>query len=66
MQNSPVEGLKERPRSTGEFCPGGGFFPLLRFLSFPGKKGNEERQEFCGKTPRVIYHKKSHAALCVS
>ena len=46
--------LKERPRNTGEFCTGGGFFPLLRFLSFPGKKGNEERQEFCGKSPRVI------------
>ena len=26
-------------------------------LSSTGKKGNEERQEFCGKSPRVILHK---------
>ena len=30
--------------------------PWRRFLSFAlfGKKGNEERQEFCGEAPRVI------------
>ena len=56
------------PRNAGKFQSGGVFFLLFqkwdlfdRYLSSTGKKESRSRQEFCGKSPRVIPRRQAHS-----